>query len=61
MTKEFARRPSVAGLALWKPVHKWGEMRFSVLAVSSHVLLVGKNQQGRVWSHNCAEDRKVLN
>ena len=40
MTKEFARRPSVAGLALWGPVHKW---RFSVLAFSSHVLLVGEN------------------
>ena len=45
MTKEFARRPSVAGLALlWGPVHKWGEMRFSVLAFSSHILLVGENE-----------------
>ena len=24
-------------------VHKWGEMRFSVLVVSSHILLVGEN------------------
>ena len=45
VTKEFARRPSVAGLALlWGPVHKWGEMRFSVLAFSSHILLVGENE-----------------
>ena len=35
MTKELARRPSVAGLALRGPVHKWGEMMFSVLAVST--------------------------
>ena len=43
MTKEFARRPSVAGLALRGPMHKWGEMRFSVLAFSSHILLLGEN------------------
>ena len=43
MTKEFARRPSVAGLALRGPVHKSGGMRFSVLAFSSHILLVGEN------------------
>ena len=46
MTKEFARRPSVAGLALlWGAVHKckWGELRLSVLAFSSHILLVGEN------------------